>query len=327
MTGIKEVAEAAGVSTATVSRVLTNGQHVRPEVRQRVMAAVESLQYRPNLVARSLRSQHSKTLGLIVSDIRNPFFTSLSRAVEDTAYASGYSIFLCNTDEDSDKERIYLQLMRDTNVAGVIISPTSSLQSDHFRWHLDIPVVVVDRAMPDLEVDTIVLDNTASAHRLTSHLIERGFQRIGALFGENTSTGRLRYQGFVQALNEHQLPVVPELVRSISPRVASGYQATADLLALDPPPTAILTSNSLTLEGALMAIRDRQLRIPEDVALVGFDETPWTALVQPAITLIAQPTYDIGKTAAEMLLRRIADPKRPVRQITLYGKLMDRGSC
>src|SRR5437764_9216492 len=145
MASIKDVAEAAGVSTATVSRVLSNGLHVRPEVRERVMAAVERLGYRPNLVARSLRSQQSNTIGLIVSDIRNPFFTSISRAVEDTAYEQGFSIVLCNTDESPEKEAIYLNLMRDTSVAGIIMSPTRQTPTNFSDSNLSFPTVAVDR--------------------------------------------------------------------------------------------------------------------------------------------------------------------------------------
>src|SRR5579883_500824 len=153
MVSIKDVAKAAGVSTATVSRVLSNGNHVRPEVRKKVMEAVERLGYRPNLVARSLRSQQSNTIGLIVSDIRNPFFTSLSRAVEDTAYEQGYTVFLCNTDENPEKETIYLNLMRDESVAGVIFSPTRQTASNFSAAKLSFPVVIVDRAVPHGDVD------------------------------------------------------------------------------------------------------------------------------------------------------------------------------
>src|SRR6266705_7055970 len=156
MVSIKDVAEAAGVSTATVSRVLSNGLHVRPEVRERVLAEVERLGYRPNLVARSLRSQHSNMIGLIVSDIRNPFFTSISRAVEDTAYEQGYSIFLCNTDENSEKEAIYLNLMRDESVAGVIFSPTRQTAAQFTAFNLSFPTVILDRSVGNAEVDAVL---------------------------------------------------------------------------------------------------------------------------------------------------------------------------
>src|SRR2546427_2483575 len=153
MVSIKDVAEAAGVSTATVSRVLSNGLHVRPEVRKRVIEAIERLGYRPNLVARSLRSQHSNTIGLIVADIRNPFFTSISRTVEDVAYEQGFRVVLCNTDENPEKEAIYLRLMQDENVAGVIFSPTRQIIASFSAANLPFPLVVVDRSIPGGDVD------------------------------------------------------------------------------------------------------------------------------------------------------------------------------
>ncbi|GCE09001.1 LacI family DNA-binding transcriptional regulator [Dictyobacter aurantiacus] len=326
MASIKEVAEVAGVSTATVSRVLSNGQHVRPEVRQRVMEAVEKLGYRPNLVARSLRSQQSNTIGLIVSDIRNPFFTSISRAVEDIAYAQGLTVLLCNTDEDVNKEAIYLQLMRDTNVAGIIFSPTRQTAASLSQQRFDFPIVMVDRTAPDFAADAVLLDNVEAAYRLTTHLLNNGFGRIGAIFGETSLTGLERRQGYEQALRQHNLPVVPEYIRHTQPRVESGKAAATALLRLPQPPDALLTSNSLTLEGALQAIRESNLSMPADIALAGFDETSWTVLVQPPITIISQPTYEIGKTAAELLIQRIIDPSRSSRQVMLRGQLHVRGS-
>src|SRR5436853_718148 len=195
MVSIKEVAEAAGVSTATVSRVLSNGLHVRPEMRARVMEAVEQLGYRPNLLARSLRSQQSNTLGLIVSDIRNPFFTSISRAVEDVAYEQGFSVFLCNTDENPEKEAIYLHLMRDEGVAGVIFSPTRQAVTTFFASNLNFPTVVVHRSMPNGDVYVVMLDNIDAAYRLTTHLIENGYRRIAALCGETSTTRQERRIG------------------------------------------------------------------------------------------------------------------------------------
>ena len=204
MASIKDVAKAAGVSTATVSRVLSNGLHVRPEVRERVMTAVEQLEYRPNLVARSLRSQQSTTVSLIVSDIRNPFFTSLSRAIEDTTYEQEYSIILCNTDENPEKEAIYLNLMQDTGVAGVIISPTRQTVANFSSSNFPFPIVVVDRSIPNGDVDTVLLDNIDAAYRLTTHLIEQGYKQIGALCTE-MGTGLERQLGYEKALRAHGL--------------------------------------------------------------------------------------------------------------------------
>lgn len=326
MVSIKEVAEAAGVSTATVSRVLANGQHVRPAVRQRVLATVSQLGYRPNLIARSLRTRQSNAIGLIVSDIRNPFFTSLSRAVEDSACAQGFSVLLCNTDEDPKKEATYLNLMRDAHVAGVICSPTRHIVAKLASLRPELPTVIVDRSVPDVDVDMVLLDNVDAAYQLTTHLLERGYRRIGALLGDVSTTGRERYQGYEQALRAHGLAPVPALVRSVRPTMEAGYPATLEVLDVTPPPDAILAGNSLLAAGALQAIRERRLTIPDDLALVSFDETAWEALVEPPITLIAQPTYEIGKTAAELLLQRVAEPRRPARQVILKGQLVVRRS-
>jgi LacI family fructose operon transcriptional repressor len=326
MVSIKDVAKAAGVSTATVSRVLSNGNHVRPEVRKKVMEAVERLGYRPNLVARSLRSQQSNTIGLIVSDIRNPFFTSLSRAVEDTAYEQGYTVFLCNTDENPEKETIYLNLMRDESVAGVIFSPTRQTASNFATFSRAYPIVIVDRTVGNAEVDMVLLDNVDSGYRLTKHLLENGYRRIAALCGEMSTTGKERHAGYEKALREYELLPTSELVKFVQPRPEAGHDATLKLLDATTRPDAILTTNSLLAVGALQAIRERNLTIPDDVALVTFDETTWASLVQPAITLIEQPTYEIGQTATELLLQRIADPKRSTRQVILKGRLLERGS-
>jgi LacI family fructose operon transcriptional repressor len=325
MASIKDVAEAAGVSTATVSRVLSNGLHVRPEVRERVKAAVERLDYRPNLVARSLRSQQSTTIGLIVSDIRNPFFTSLSRAVEDTMYEQGFSVLLCNTDEQPEKEAIYLNLMRDTSIAGVIISPTRRTVASFTDSNNPFPVVVVDRSIPNVDVDAVLLDNVDAAYRLTTHLIEQGYRRIGALCSE-MSTGLERQTGYEKALREHGLALRAEHVKYVPPKMEAGYAAALKMIDTAEPPDALFTVNSLLAAGALQAIQERHLTIPDDIALVTFDETTWASLVQPAITLIAQPTYEIGQTAAELLLQRIADPGRSTRQVILKGQLLVRGS-
>ncbi len=325
MVSIKEVAEAAGVSTATVSRVLSNGLHVRPEVRERVLMVVERLGYRPNLVARSLRAQHTQTIGLLVSDIGNPFFTALSRAVEDTAYAQGFNLLLCNTDEQAEKEVNYLNVMQDTNVAGAILSPTRQTASTLDGSTVPFPLVVVDRSIASGDVDSVMLDNVDAAYRLTTHLLEQGYRRIGALCSE-MSTGLERQLGYERALRAHGLVPRTEYVKHIAPKVEAGYAATLKMLDTENPPDAFFTVNSLLAEGALQALRERNLSIPEDVALVTFDETAWTSLVQPAITLIAQPTYEIGKTAAELLLQRIAEPQRPIRQVILKGQLLVRGS-
>lgn len=328
MTGIKDVAEAAGVSTATVSRVLSDKPYVSQAVREKVLAVVAELNYRPNRVARSLRAQKSNIIGLIVSDIRNPFFTAVSRAVEDMAYQHKLSVFLCNSDENPDKEKMYLQLMADENVAGVILSPTRQA-SESFEEiaKLAMPIVVIDRRVNRAAVDNIMIDNVEAAYRIVEHLIAHGHQRIGAIFGIGSTTGRERREGYAGALKAHGLSVSPQLFRFVEARQEAGYKAVQEMLGWAEPPEAIFTSNALLSAGAFRALRENGLVVPEEIAFASFDETTWTPLVEPPITVIAQPTYEIGQTATDLLLKRIEEPDRPTRQIILKSKLVVRQSC
>ena len=328
LTSIKDVAEAAGVSTATVSRVLSGKPHVRPEIRERVLMVVENLNYRPNRVARSLRAQKSNIIGLIVSDIRNPFFTAVSRAVEDLAYEHEVNVFLCNADENPKKEKMYLDLMRAENVAGVILSPTRQT-ADSFAEvsKLDIPAVVIDRRVRDTEVDSVLIDNVEAAYKIVKHLLADGHQRIGAMFGLGSTTGRERHEGYLLALKEHGLKPAAALLHYVNAREEEGYQKTKELLALPEPPEAIFTSNALLSAGAFKALKESKLVIPDEIAFASFDETTWTPLVEPPVTVIEQPTYEIGQTAMELLLKRIEEPHRPTRQVILKGKLIVRQSC
>ena len=326
---IKDVAHRAGVSSATVSRVLANKPHVSQEMSERVLAAVEELGYQPNHVARSLRAQRAAIIGLIISDIQNPFFTSLVRAVEDVAYEDQYAVFLCNSDEDIEKERLYVDLMYAERVAGVVITPTRETDNSSRKLvEAGIPVVAVDRRMLDLEVDTVVVDNVGATFDVVSHLISDGYRRIAAVVGPpTTTTGRERLEGYSQALKAHGLPVLSHLVRTGLPKETLGYQFTGELLDLPEPPTALFTGNNSLTVGALRAIHERGLRIPDDIALVAFDEMDWMSLVRPTLTVVAQPTYELGRAAADLLLSRIEDGTHPVQEIVLKPTIFIRQSC
>jgi LacI family fructose operon transcriptional repressor len=327
MASIKEVAEHAQVSTASVSRVLA-GKITRDEVRRRVMKSVEALNYRPNRVARSLRSNKSTTIGLVVADIQNTYFTQICRAVEDTASRSGFAVFLCNSDEDPAKEATYLSLLRDENVAGAIVAPTAetvrTLRADSL---VQLPLVMIDRHPGRLAVDSVVLDNVGAATELAGHLLSHGRRRIAGLFGANSATGTERHQGFVAAHHAMTLEPIAELTRFVPPRQDDGYTAAMALLAMSHPPDAIVTSNGLLAAGAFRAIAERGLSCPEKIAFASFDDTTWAPMVSPAVTVIEQPTYEIGQTATELLLARIQNPTRAVRSVTLPYRLIRRQSC
>lgn len=328
MVKIKDVADAAGVSTATVSRVLANKPHVRAEVQKRVMQVVKKLNYRPNRVAQSLRSNSSKIIALIVSDIENPFFQRVSRAVDDTAQEHGYSVMVSNTDENPAKEETCLNLLRDENVAGIILSPTrQGVESLTVPSAINMPMVIIDRHVTHLEVDNVLIDNLQSAQTLTNHLIERGHRRIGGIFGMSSTTGRERREGFMRALKDNNIKPATDLIKYTNPREDDGFKTAMKLLQLDNRPEAILTSNSLLAAGVFMAIRESKIAIPDEIALVSFDDPIWAKLVEPAITVIEQPTYEIGRTAAELLIKRIQDPTRSHREVVLKTKLIVRQSC
>jgi len=325
---IKDIAEAAGVSTATVSRVLSGKQNVRPEVRDRVIAVAKKLNYTPNRAARSLRSRKSSSIGLIVADIQNPFFASVSRAVEDIAHANDYSVILCNTDENPEKERMYLELMQNENAAGIILAPTGNL-ARHFPQELADagPMVVIDRKVADVAVDSVVIDNFEAAQTLTKHMLGHGYQRVAGLFGANSVTGQERRSGFEAAIQAAGLPLEEELIINLPAKEAEGHSVASYLLEMENPPEAILTSSGLLAAGAFRAIRDKELSVPSTVAFATFDESPWTDMIRPAITVIEQPTYAIGQTAGEMLFKRIQESDRPTRQVVLSSKLIVRQSC
>jgi LacI family transcriptional regulator, fructose operon transcriptional repressor len=328
MPSILDVAKQAGVSVATVSRVLADKPHVRPEVREHVLKIVKEIGYRPNRIAMSLRRQTSSVLGLLVSDIRNPFFTAMARAIEDVAMSQKISLFLCNTDEDPEKERLYLNTLLDENVAGIILSPTQDTPHAYqFLLESDTPVVMIDRRIDGAQIDSVISNNLESSLAITTHLIESGYQRIGGVFGlKNSSTGRSRMQGYKLALSEHNLPFELSIATYVYPREAEGEKVVSQWLASKNRPDAILTGNSRLTIGAMNAISKAGLSIPHDIGLAGFDETDWMPHAGPGITVVSQPTYEMGKTAAELMFQRIADPSRPTRDVILNGSLIKRAS-
>jgi LacI family fructose operon transcriptional repressor len=320
--GIKDVAHRAGVSPATVSRVLGHGP-VSAELRERVEAAVRATGYRPNLSARRLRSQHSRTIGLIVSDIRNPFFTALSRAVEDAAYQADMRVVLCNTDENPDREAMYLRLMQEERITGLIFAPTRATAERLDRTELDFPVVLVDRAGPPGRHDCVVIDNQLAAAEIVGHLWARGYRRVGGLFGNTSSTAIERHDGFRAAADHRGLEVD---VRFVAPVAAAAAAEAVRWLEAADRPEALIGSNGLVLLGIVQAVRALGLGVPADLGLAGFDNETWTELVGSGLTVIEQPVSDIGRTAMMLLFERLQAPDLAPRKVVLTGRLVVRGS-
>lgn len=329
MATIQDVAKRAGVSIATVSRVLNGTAHVNADVTARVRAAIQEMQYQPSRAARALRGNRSTIIGLLISDIQNPFFTALIRGVEDVAQRNGYSVILCNSDEDPHKERQYIDVLRAERVAGLIIVPTreKSRVLQPFQEQ-EIPVVAVDRRIKGDYADAVLVDNIRGAREAVLHLFANGYRRIGVITGPlTTTTGRERLEGYRQALNEVGHPHDALLERCGSFKEESGQQLANELLDLEERVDALFVCNNLMTMGALEAIHVRHLRIPEDVAIVGFDEMPWAALSSISLTTVTQPVYDIGSTAALRLFQCLQQPgKSTSQEIVLSPTLCVRGS-
>ncbi|MCK2243553.1 MULTISPECIES: LacI family DNA-binding transcriptional regulator [unclassified Crossiella] len=324
MATISDVAARAGVSTATVSRALNGKSTVDPELASRVRAAAKELGYRPNGLARNLRRQETAVLALIISDVENPFFTAIARGVEDTAQAGGYQVVLCNSDENADKERRYVEVALSERAAGVIVSPSGLPGSLDPLFDSGTPVVAVDRRMPDRSCDMVLVHSRLAARQATEHLIEQGYQRIACLTGpEGVPTADDRAAGYRDALVGTGRR---ELLRRAEYRAPGAQVAASELLGGPERPDAMLVGNSAMAVGVLAAMRAHGLRAGIDLGLVSFDDAPWTTLLEPQLSVVAQPAYQIGVQATRLLLARIADPGRLPSTVTLDARLIPRGS-
>lgn len=329
MITIRDVARRASVSTMTVSRVINRSGYASPNTRARVEEAVAELGYVPNAVARHLRSKRTNTIALLMSDITNPFFTTIARGVEDAAAAHGYAVMFANTDESEVEEIQYLRMLAQRQIDGVLLVPAGSSAEPYrlLRAH-EIPVVVLDRRVSARQVDEVRSDSESGAYELVRHLTELGHRRIAVVSGRrNISTSVDRVAGYERALTEAGIEFDPSLVCYESFSLEAGYQRVRDLLSISPRPTAIFAANNFIAFGALRAIREANLRVPADVSLVTFDDLPEGWQDDPFLTVLAQPAYDVGRRAAELLLDRLEHGGKSKRQVvTLDGELIVRRS-
>ena len=328
MATIREVARIAGVSHATVSHVLNNTRFVAEETRERVLAAMDELNYRPNALARSLRSGKTNTIGLVLPDSSNPFFADIGRSIENAAFKLGYNVFLCNTEGDTHRERLYVDVLSKKQVDGIIfVAAGDQADSLNFLVNQEMPVVLVDRDLPDCEVDAVLTDNRQGGYLATQHLIELGHRRIACITGPSRITpGAERVNGYCEALEEAGIPYDDALVLSGNYHPNSGLRAATALFNLDFPPTAIFALNDLMAVGALRAAVKIGCRVPDDVAIIGYDDIEFASFVNPPLSTIAQPKTEIGFQAANILAGRIADTARPTCRIVLPPELIVRES-
>lgn len=321
----------SGVSAMTVSRVINGGGRVSPETRRRVEDAIAELGYVPNRLARGLSRQRTGTLALVVPDVANPFFTAIVRASEEVARRVDYHVILGDTRADLALEREIVEDLISHRVEGALIAPVSDRSLPHLRRleQFGVPFVLIDRRVPGTQCDAVLGDSTGGARRLVEHLLSLGHRRIGFIVeSDEVSTARERRAGYEVALTAAGIDVDPELVVRTSADPAGGVAGMARLLELEPRPTAVFTVNNLVALGAIEAVRAAGLEVPDDVALVCFDDIEYASRLYPFLTAMEQPAHTFGTLSTQLLLDRIEgrEPHRP-REVVLPGEFIVRKSC
>ncbi|WP_166243092.1 LacI family DNA-binding transcriptional regulator [Paenibacillus turpanensis] len=331
MTTIYDIAKKANVSAMTVSRVINNTGRISEATRKNVKKVMEELNYVPNSMARSLVLQKTKILSLLITDITNPFYTTLARGAEDSAKQNGYKLLLGNSDEDYAKEKDYVDMILSTRVDGVLFAPAGDHSLDQLRQlqtH-QIPFVLLDREVPELASDMVLGDSKEGARRLVDHLIELGHRRIALINGSmDVSTARLREQGYVEALKLAGIPVDEELMLPLSYRSVDDLQVLDPLLQLSDPPTAIFAANNFIAVGVIKALRAKGISVPEEISIACFDDLGIASELHPFMTVAAQPAYQFGVLGMQLLIEKIEGKTDPQthRKLILPSELLIRQS-
>lgn len=330
MVTMKDVAKAAGVSTYTVSATLSGSAPVSAELRARVGQAVKALGYERNSVASGLRQGTSTLIGLIVSDVTNPFFTELVDRIETEARQQGYSVLLGISGHDVAREAELLRLMRSHQAAGTILGPAGA-RADYAHAELGsgrMKIVAIDNAAPSLGVDLVALDNRKAAALAATHLLDLGHRRIamvGGLPGQHVARERLA--GFRTALRERGVPFDPALFEAGNFRLEDAYVAARKLMRATAPPTALFVANNLMLIGVMRALGELGLRVPEDMSVCSIDDFPWASAFQPALTVVQQPIAEMAAAAFRILAARLGGAAGPVSRLRFPPQLVVRQSC
>ncbi|MGD9210338.1 MAG: LacI family DNA-binding transcriptional regulator [Desulfobacteraceae bacterium] len=312
-TTIKDIAKRLKLSPSTVSRALRNHPDISITTKKRVISLANQLDYQPNSIAQSLQTQKTKTIGVIVPEIKQPFFAAVINGIEEFAFNAGYTIIVCQSNECYQREVVYTRLLVSHRVAGLLVSLSKETRNfDHFKVVLrrDIPLVFFDRVSPALEVSKVVVDDYQGAFDMVTHLISCGYKRIAHLAGpENLSICRFRKKGYIDALKQHNIPIDTALIISGGLDNSDGMVGFRKLLTLKKKPDAIFAVNDPVATGAFAVIKAKGLKIPQEIALAGFSNTQMTSLIDPPLSTVEQPTYEIGKIAAELLMMQIHSSK------------------
>ena len=329
MATMKDVAQRAGVSPSTVSHVINETRFVSQQLRDRVLRAMRELNYQPSAVARSLRTKKTQVVALVIPDITNPYFPEVARGVQDVAEENEYSVILCNTDRVRGRELRFLKALRGQWVDGLILNPSEVTSGDlQDLQDAQIPVVLIGSQIDHPDLDVVMVDNVQGAYDAVSHLIDLGHRRIGLVGGQRAaSSGEQRFQGYIRALADHDIPVDEEIITEGRFTREGGYESMKRLLALQSPPTAVFASSDVMAIGALMAIQEQGLQVPNDVSLVGFDDIAEASTTTPKLTTVSQPKYQTGEVAAQLLFDRVEGASPGERQkIVLSHQLVIRDS-
>ena len=307
---MRDVARLAGVSTSTVSAVINDSVVVSPERTARVKSAMIALDYQPDAIARSLKTGRSNAIGVVVPDITNAFYPEVIRGIELAAQNAGYSVLLCDSNEDHAVEERHLSALFSRRVDGVILACSANSRANEVIGRRHIPVIFIDRLPASADINSVCTDNVRAGQVAAEHLIGLGHRRIGMLAGHlGLSPHRDRLEGFRKAMQEAHLPILDEYLITGNVQVEDGLQAGHRLLDLPNPPTAIMASNNKLLLGVLQAVDERKIAIPRDLSVLGFDDYLWNMHFNPTLTAVAQPTDDIGRKSFELLLQLILQPQ------------------
>lgn len=330
MANMQEIARIAGVSLGTVSHVLNNTAKVSEPKRARVLEAVQAAGYQPSQLARGLRRDTTNMIGMVIPDITNPFFPAVVRGAEDVAFSNGYRLILCNTDNDHSKEIMHLNELRTYLPAGLIVIPSNfsdlTTQAESYR-RAGSGVVCIDRLPRNWSGDSVTADNEAGAYDATRHLIQLGHTKLATITGPLHLTNAMdRLGGFKRAVKEAKLHLFPEYVQETTFDKQGGHAKTLILLRLIPRPTAIFAGNDMIALGALLAVREAGLRCPEEISIMGFDDLDLAETTDPSLSSVAQPGYQLGTTAAQILLDRRDGDTSPAKHIVLETLLHLRNS-
>ncbi len=330
-TTIRDVARLSGVSPMTVSRVINDSERVSPETRKRVEDAISELGYVPSRLARGLSRQRTGTLAVIVPDVANPFFTAVVRAAEEVARRADYHVILCDTRADLSAERDVIEELIAHRVEGMVIAPVSDRSATHLRRlaEFGVPFVLIDRTIPGVDCDVVLGDSSGGARQLVDHLVSLGHRRIGFIVeSDDVSTARDRRRGYEAALTAAGIAFDPALVAQAAPDPSGGSAGMTGLLELEDRPTAVFTVNNLVALGAIEAVRAAGLEVPDDVALVCFDDIEYASRLYPFLTAMEQPAQTFGTLGTQLLLERI-EGRGPERrhEIVLPGEFIIRKSC